>query len=366
MRPALLILDGTVSSPSAVEKLLVEFDARARPYVLMLSNSVEEQAVIRAFDCGVDAYAQFSASPAEILSRIPVAERALTVRRHVCAELISMEALCRRHDLLGRVILNRSATQDRVTEHDPKPAHAPPQDQSASPMATVLVAATSDVIASALTGLGLAGARVTSTSHHGNWEVCAVSAIVVDAPCLCISVRIDANIDHLQSIYREMVGANEETLDDLFDSLGEFLNILQGSIKNRLCNTTTVVASRIPRVRLRASDASAQSNTTPLASFALSIAGVEIQMCVIPTVGDVRTLPPNKLRPEDILLRDIGVPGTGGVLLPRGTLLTQQQVHKLHELDMQGRPTEAVIVRPLVEDQENPGSGATSRVGPEI
>ena len=109
--PSIAIIDWVMpgmSGPDVVMKIR-NFAFRIRPYVILLSSKNDKASVAEGLDAGADDFLTKPFNPLEMLARVRVAERTLTVQLELQRHIDDLEALAQRYNLLGELIGHQRA-----------------------------------------------------------------------------------------------------------------------------------------------------------------------------------------------------------------------------------------------------------------
>jgi len=361
--PHVAILDWmmpVLSGPEVCAKLRTA-RLKIRPYVLMLSSKTDKNDIVAGLDAGADDYLSKPFNLGELLARLRVANRVIEYEVEVQKHVEELEELTRRHQLLGELITQPSASVCVATEvledasevpAAPDSAAAPQSIEAATaaPPVTLATAEITRLVIRALAELGLqaalwpgeAGATPYRRVTYSAWAGC-----LLHPSHLWMDLLLEAEPAAVNALFERALH-RPPSISDGQSFMAEALTIISTAFQTALqglgVETLEPYLPQVQRVDRSFQSLPTASNT---AVITYDISGSLFTLSVAHQLRPLLNKETGKLRSLDVLT-DVYPPlGVAEVaLLNRGTVLNERYIEKLRAF---GEATAEAHPVPVIE-----------------
>ena len=341
---------------TGVRKKTANNTAKIQPYMILICEANNPQLLLDAADAGADDFLMEKWHKNDLNVRMRLAVRTIDLQRALQTHIKELETVLRRHDLLREVV---SKMSPKETEPQPVLAEAAvaavPSEQPLNFSEKISkIGAFGNLhttIANVFSQLGCG--RATATIPKGLSLAQDLVHLVWTPMYLSdheawIDIKVEMNDHSAQKLYTEMLGQEPQSPEDLFDALGEMLNIVQGALKS------TFAKENVP----------SRTITLPVVLSAYGVGlpktvSGNFEKCEV-TIGDIKALftiivndapqtekPSEEVLEYDILYKPFFSPRNPNIpVLPEGTIVTGFYVKKLQAFANPKNPTMAQVIEP--------------------
>ena len=251
--PVLAILDWVMPGLNGVEvcKKIRATNLKPRPYVLLLSAKSDKQEIIAGLDAGADDYLVKPFDPMALTARLRVAQRIIDYQQELHKSIGTMEALLRRHNLLGEILGKQIRSSEDPAAATAKPAPDRPhisKETGANHGLPILAPdQISEIITRSIAEVGLGKAQATivtesSTSESGAFTAWAPLVIVKEG--LWVDLLLEVDDVSGVAMFESLLGRIPVSERELLDFLAETFNLICTSIKTSLQYSGFLVLAR--------------------------------------------------------------------------------------------------------------------------
>lgn len=329
--------------------------SKVQPYILIICEANNPQLLLDGADAGADDFLLEKWHKNDLNVRMRLAVRTIDLQRALQTHIKDLETVLRRHDLLREVVSKMSPK-----EADAKPQAAPVQAAPGNDKKLNFSEKISKIgafgnlhttIANVFSQLGCG--RATATIPQGITLAQDLVHLVWTPMYLSdheawIDIKVEMNDHSAQKLYSEMLGQEPQSPEDLFDALGEMLNIVQGALKSTFAKE----------------DVPSRTITLPVVLSAYGVGlpktvSGNFEKCEV-TIGDIKALftiivndapqtkkPAEEVIEYDILYKPFFSPRNPNIpVLPEGTIVTNFYVKKLQAFANPKNPVLAEVIEP--------------------
>lgn len=211
--PKLAILDWMMPGMSGLDvcSTLRASDEETRTYIMLLTAKTHSKDIAKALDSGADDYIKKPYDTRELLARLRVAERTVKLQYQLHDQIITLESLLRRHNLLGEMFRKRG---ERSGEED------------------ALTLEINHIFAKTFKDIGLNLDAQKSSDEivevKPDWM--AWSALAIKSTSQWYDMMIWVSRESGRALCQKMVGSSENSDQKLMDILAEMLNLAQSHV----------------------------------------------------------------------------------------------------------------------------------------
>ena len=339
-----------------VRKKTANNTADTQPYMIIICEANNPQLLLDAADAGADDFLMEKWHRNDLNVRMRLAVRTIDLQRALQTHIKELETVLRRHDLLREVVSKMSPKEEAARSGHVEVAQAPtPSDKKLNFSEKISqIGAFGNLhttIANVFSQLGCGRAAATIPTGlslaqdlvHLVWTPMYLSDH--DA---WIDIKVEMNDYSAQKLYTEMLGQEPQSPEDLFDALGEMLNIVQGALKG------TFAKENVP----------SRTITLPVVLSAYGVGlpktvSGNFEKCEV-TIGDIKALftiivsdapqiekPAEEVLEYDILYKPFFSPRNPNIpVLPEGTVVSGFYVKKLQAFANPKNPSTAQVIEP--------------------
>lgn len=329
--PALAILDWMMPGVNGIDvcKKLRAHPGKSRPYVLLLSAKAEKQEMIAGLDAGADDYLVKPFDPMNLLARLRVAQRNIAYQQELQQNILAMEDLLQRHNLLGEMFGKQGRGADSST----------PSASSPSPVApSVAPDQINLMLARSLAEVGLSGAQVVTLSDTrpatDTAGFIAWAPLILINEGLWIDLLLEADDNSAVAMFESLLGRIPVSERELVDFLAETFNLICSGIKSTLTeHGGTVLAPVISRATRASTVIVRPPARAEITRHQITLPETAATLTVLRIPAPVIHKSLGQLHELDILAESLPSPSTTEVfLLNQGVVLNERYIEKLAAL----------------------------------
>jgi DNA-binding response OmpR family regulator len=328
--------------------------SKIQPYIIIICEANNPELLLQAADAGADDFLPEKWHKNDLNVRMRLAVRTIDLQRALQTHIKELETVLRRHDLLREVVSKMSPKEREAAAHETTPPTSEHNSKLNFSDKISKIPAFGNLhttIANVFSQLGCG--RATATIPQGLTLAQDLVHLVWTPMYLSdhdawIDIKVEMNNHSAQKLYLEMLGQEPQSKEDLFDALGEMLNIVQGALKS------TFAKENVP----------SRTITLPIVLSAFGVGlpktvSGNFEKCEV-TIGDIKALftvivsdAPQKDKPAeevleyDIMYKPFFSPRNPHLpVLPEGTIVTDFLVKKLQSFANPKNPVLARVVEP--------------------
>ncbi len=339
-----------------VRKKTANDTGKSQPYIIVICEANNPQLLLDGADAGADDFLMEKWHKNDLNVRMRLAVRTIDLQRTLQKHIKELETVLRRHDLLREVVSKMSPKEAPAVQAAPEPGEASSQGDRTLNFSEKIakIGAFGNLhttIANVFSQLGCG--RATATIPKGLTLAQDLVHLVWTPMYLSdhaawIDIKVEMNDYSAQKLYTEMLGQEPQSPEDLFDALGEMLNIVQGALKGTFAKES--VPSRTITLPVVLSAHGVGLPKTVSGNF---------EKCEV-TIGDIKALftiivsdapqtakPAEEVLEYDILYKPFFSPRNPNIpVLPEGTIVTGFYVKKLQAFANPKNPCLAQVIEP--------------------
>ncbi len=354
--PQIVLLDWVMPDLSGIDicRRLREQERESYVYVILLTSKNRKQDIVEGLDSGADDYMLKPIESMELLARLGVAKRTLSLEASLKRRNAALESVLRRHNLLGNICGNQAQGDSPADikkrpssdeSADPNPYRFGPAVASLKPFAEI-----DQLFIRTLEALRIKPLELTTEQPPEQPEYIAWVALVLPRRKVWIDLCLECDKAGVQTLYKELLRQKASSEEGLQDVLGEVLNILTAPLKERVerYERMTLLTPFIPQV-FRASEVQAViGEDRPKAGFNVVGRNITLTFSFYESDSLVTVRDLSDLKLSEVLAEPLHVPGNpGAVLLNPGVLISNEHIRSLRKrVAAAGAELEVPVVKP--------------------